>query len=133
MAKELRVEIRSAADIVTVRQKGRGLAMALGFGGSDLTVIATAISEIARSIVNHASHGEVTLFEIQRGTKHGICISARDERPGLANVKREKQNGFLAHDDMAIGSRVGKWPMECLKIQSRAGEGTRITVQKWLD
>ncbi|HEY2952366.1 MAG TPA: ATP-binding protein, partial [Verrucomicrobiae bacterium] len=62
MENETRVTISSTVDIVRARQKGRALATELGFEGSDLTLIATAISEVARNIVDHAKFGEIILL-----------------------------------------------------------------------
>jgi serine/threonine-protein kinase RsbT len=45
------VAIQSDADIVLARQQARGLAKELGFSASDLTLIATALSELTRNIV----------------------------------------------------------------------------------
>jgi serine/threonine-protein kinase RsbT len=77
MENERRVAISSAADIVIARQEGRALAMAIGFDGSDLTLIATAISEVARNIVDHAERGEIVLETIQQGDKHGVLIAIK--------------------------------------------------------
>jgi serine/threonine-protein kinase RsbT len=133
MAYTLHLEIRSTADIVNARQRGRALAMQVGFSGSDLTVIATAISEVARNIVSHATHGEVTLLEIQRGSKHGICITASDERPELAASQREKRNGFSKLNGNGHKLPGDKWPVDNFTMRSRAGKGTRVSMQKWLD
>ena len=54
LSENFHVPIRSDADIVVARQKGRALAIQLGFNGSAPTVIAAAISEVARNIVIHA-------------------------------------------------------------------------------
>src|SRR5438552_70445 len=79
MQNEMRVAISSASDIVTARQKGRKLGMELGFDGSDLTLIATAISEVARNIVDHAKCGEIILAPIQQGNRHGILLAVAAE------------------------------------------------------
>ena len=60
-AGEIRVAINSDQDIVSARQKGRALATELGFSTGDATLIATAISELARNIVSYARKGEITL------------------------------------------------------------------------
>jgi len=81
MENEARVAINSAADIVTARQKGRTLATEMGFDGSDLTLIATAISEVARNIVTHAKSGQVIIAPLKNGSIYGISIVALDEGP----------------------------------------------------
>ena len=67
MENESHVAINSAVDIVTARQKGRALAQKLGFDGSDLTLIATAISEVARTrlrrFLNRSTALSIVRFE----------------------------------------------------------------------
>ena len=58
---EVRIPIRSDADIVAARQAARELAARLGFCRTDLTVIATAVSEMARNIVRFAGSGEIVV------------------------------------------------------------------------
>src|SRR5258706_12209240 len=97
-----RVAIKSAADIVTARQKGRSLATELGFDGSDLTVIATAISEVARNIVVHAKEGEIVLAPVNNGSKRGISILARDEGPGIPNLEQAMQYGYSTGKGLGV-------------------------------
>src|SRR6266545_1877477 len=94
MDHETRVAISSAADIVAARQKGRALAMEIGFDGSDLTLIATAISEVARNIVDHAKRGQIILVALNHGNKRGIVITARDEGPGIPDIPRAMEYGY---------------------------------------
>jgi len=126
------VAISSAADIVTARQKGRLLAMELGFDGSDLTLIATAISEVARNIVDHAEHGEVILSQAHEGTKHGILIVARDEGPGIPNVAQAMQYGYSTRKGLGVGLPGAKWLMDEFELETKVGKGTIVTMRKWL-
>jgi serine/threonine-protein kinase RsbT len=126
------VMISSAADIVTARQKGRALAMELGFDGSDLTLIATAISEVARNIVDHAEHGEILLVPINNGVKHGLEIVARDQGPGITDVARAMQYGFSTRKGLGVGLPGAKWLMDEFDIDTEVGKGTTVTMKKWL-
>ncbi len=132
MENETRVAINSAADIVVARQKGRTLALELGFDGSDLTVIATAISEVARNIVNHAKTGEITLAFTNHGNRRGIQIIARDEGPGIKDVAKAMQYGFSTNKGLGVGLPGAKWLMDDFDIESRPGTGTTVTMKKWL-
>jgi serine/threonine-protein kinase RsbT len=132
MHNESWVAISSATDIVTARQKGRALAMELGFEGSDLTLVATAISEIARNIVDHAKRGEIVLAPIRHGNKHGISITARDEGPGISDVPQAMQYGYSTRKGLGVGLPGAKWLMDEFDIDTRVGKGTTVTMKKWL-
>ena len=125
--------IGSAVDIVTARQTGRTLAMELGFDGSDLTVIATAISEVARNIVDHAKQGEIIVAPVNSSSKHGIQIVARDDGPGISGHRPGDAIWLLDHArDWASGCPGAKWLMDEFDIDSKVGKGTTVTMKKWL-
>src|SRR5213592_2057949 len=94
MADDVRVPITSDLDIVQARQKGRQLAADAGFTSGDQTVIAAAISEIARNILMYARAGEMTLSVVANGERHALEVVARDEGPGIRDVERAMQDGY---------------------------------------
>lgn len=132
MENETSVAINSAADIVVARQKGRALALELGFDGSDLTLIATAISEVARNIVNHAKSGEIALVATNHGSRRGIQIVARDEGPGIKDIAKAMQYGYSTNKGLGVGLPGAKWLMDDFDIESKVGKGTTVTMKKWL-
>jgi len=132
MDNELRVPVTSAVDIVTARQKARALAVELGFDGSDLTVIATAISEVARNIVIHAREGEIVLSQTNGGGKRGILVVARDEGPGIKNLEKAMEYGYSTGKGLGVGLPGAKWLMDEFEIVSEVDRGTRVTMKKWL-
>ena len=133
MEAETRVTIQSAADIVTARQKGRALAMKIGFGGSDLTLVATAISEIARNIIDHANHGEIVLSTLHNdGDTYGISVIAHDEGPGIPDIARAMEYGYSTRSGLGVGLPGAKWLMDEFEIDSKVGRGTTVTMRKWL-
>src|SRR2546427_7298469 len=93
MEDEHRLPIGSEHDILTARQRGRELAAEAGFSGSDLTLVATAISEVARNIVEYARRGEILLTLVTDGPRRGIVVVARDEGPGISDVALAMQDG----------------------------------------
>jgi serine/threonine-protein kinase RsbT len=127
-----RVLINSAADIVTARQTGRALASELGFEGSDLTVIATAISEVARNIVTHAKCGHVLISRAAHGSKSGIEIIAQDEGPGIKNVAKAMQYGYSTNRGLGVGLPGAKWLMDDFDIETEVGKGTTVIMRKWM-
>jgi len=132
MENEARVAINSAADIVTARQKGRTMATEMGFDGSDLTLIATAISEIARNIVTHAKSGEISFAAMNHGGKHGLSIVARDAGPGIRDVNRAMEYGYSTAKGLGVGLPGAKLLMDEFEIESKVGNGTKVTMKKWL-
>lgn len=133
METETLTEINSAVDIVTARQRGRALALELGFNGADVTLIAAAISEVARNIVDHAKKGEVVMSSVQSATggKRGIQIIARDEGPGIRDVAQAMQYGYSTRKGLGVGLPGAKWLMDEFDISSEVGRGTTITMKKW--
>lgn len=126
------VRIASAADIVSARQRGRELAATLGFSASDLTIIATAISELARNIIEHAKTGEVQLSTTQKGSRNGIKIVARDQGPGIPDVAKALQDGYTTGKGLGLGLPGVRRLMSDLEIASSLGAGTTVTARKWL-
>ena len=117
------VPIRSDADIVTARQQGRALAERLGFTGSDLTVIATAISELGRNILTYAGSGDIVLRPAHVGGKRGIAVVARDEGPGIPDVALAVQDGFSTSNSLGLGLPGTRRLMDEFEIDSVVGRG----------
>jgi serine/threonine-protein kinase RsbT len=132
MPNEIRVAINLATDIVTARQQGRTMALNMGFEGSDVTLVAAAISEVARNIVDHAKCGEIVLATVQQGNRRGLQIVARDEGPGIADVNLAMQYGFSTNKGLGVGLPGAKWLMDDFDIVSKVGSGTTVTMRKWL-
>src|SRR4051812_9279094 len=131
-ALDIRLEIRSTIDIVTARQQGRELAMELGFAGSEITLIAAAISEIARNILDHAKRGEVIFSVVQKAGQRCLQIVAQDQGPGIADIHRAMQYGYSTRGGLGVGLPGAKWLMDEFEIESNVGKGTKITMRKWI-
>ena len=129
---EIRTPISSDFDIVKARQTGRELAATLGFPPTDLALIATAISELARNIVRYADRGEIIVSLVEKGEKRGIVVVARDEGPGIPNIELALQDGFSTSGSLGLGLPGCRRLMDEFDINSRNGMGTIITVKKWL-
>lgn len=129
---EARVPIESDADVVSARQRGRELAAELGFTGSDLTVIATAISEVARNIIAYARSGELVLHLVDGTGRRGIVVVARDEGPGIPDVEQALQDGYSTGDSLGLGLPGARRLMDEFEIISEVGRGTTVTMTKWV-
>jgi serine/threonine-protein kinase RsbT len=129
---EVRVPINSGADILTARLEGRQLAAEAGFNNSDLTVIATAISEVARNIVQYARKGEIILGVVQDGNKRGLRVEARDDGPGIPNIELAMQDGYSTGGGLGLGLPGTRRLMDELQINSKVGQGTTVVATKWI-
>ncbi|MBB4663578.1 ATP-binding protein [Conexibacter arvalis] len=131
-AAEVRVEIASDADVVAARQAGRRLAEALGLGTTDLTLVATAISEIARNITAYAGSGEIVVRPVELNGAHGLEVVARDAGPGIADVERALQDGYTTGGGLGLGLPGARRLMDEFEIVSQPGVGTTVTMTKWV-
>ena len=131
MTDEIRVPIERDADIVSARQAGRELAVQAGFAGSDLTLIATAISEVARNIVIYAERGEIRLSLAQKQDARGVVVVAYDEGPGIADIDQAMRDGFSTGKSLGLGLPGARRLMDDFEIVSEPGRGTTVTMSKW--
>src|SRR5574341_221208 len=129
----IRVSINFPTDILAARERGRSLARQVGFSSpTDLTLIATAISELARNIVHYAKQGEVVLNTIHQNGKSGISIVAKDEGPGITNITQAMQAGYSTSGGLGLGLPGVQRLMDQFEIVSNVGKGTTVTAIKWV-
>jgi serine/threonine-protein kinase RsbT len=128
---EIRVAINSDQDIVSARQKGRVMANELGFSSGDATLIATAISELARNIVSYAGKGQITLKVVNGLNRQGISVIASDDGPGITDIRQALRDGYSTSGSLGLGLPGVRRLMDEFEISSQAGQGTTVTVKKW--
>ena len=131
MANEAVIPINTDIDVVAARQKGRELATELGFVSTDSTLLATAISELARNIIRYAKHGEILIASVQSGERVAITVVARDKGPGIANISLAMQDGFSTSGGLGLGLPGVKRLMDEFQLVSGANIGTTVTIKKW--
>jgi serine/threonine-protein kinase RsbT len=133
LAADTQILIASDRDVVTARQQGRAVALQTGFSMSEATLIATAISELARNIVSYANHGSVTLQPVHGGNgASGLTIIASDSGPGIADINLALRDGYSSSGGLGLGLPGVRRLMDEFDIVSRVGGGTTVTVTKWL-
>jgi serine/threonine-protein kinase RsbT len=125
------IDVEREADVVTARQRGRELAAALGFSITDQTLIATAISEVARNIVSYAKRGTVSFNRVERQGRLGIEILATDHGPGIADVEQAMRDGYSTGNSLGVGLPGARRLVDEFEIESKLGVGTTVTLRKW--
>jgi anti-sigma regulatory factor (Ser/Thr protein kinase) len=130
MADEIRVPIERDGDLVTARAQGRALAERLGFSRTDATLIATAISEIARNILIHAGRGEVVMQPVLEEARFGVAVTALDEGPGIRDVEAAFLDGYSS-SGLGLGLPGARRLMDDFEVSSEEGRGTAVRMVKW--
>jgi serine/threonine-protein kinase RsbT len=131
MTAELRVPIVTEGDVITARQGGRELAVTSGLDSTDVTLVATAISEIARNIFSHAGTGEVRV-RVDRTGRPALIVVAHDDGPGIADIDLAMQDGYSTGTSLGMGLPGARRLMDEFEVTSEVGHGTRVTMRKWL-
>jgi serine/threonine-protein kinase RsbT len=131
VADEIRVAILTDADVVTARQQARTLGASLGFSSTDLTLLATAISEVARNITTYAGTGVVTLRTVREREREGIEVVASDEGPGIENVELAMQDGYSTRNGLGLGLPGTRRLVDDFELDTRPGVGTTVRLVKW--
>jgi serine/threonine-protein kinase RsbT len=126
------VEVKNEADIVDARVKVKAAAEALGFGYMDQTRIATAVSELARNAFHFAGGGKVTAKPAEKQGRKGIEIVVEDRGPGIKDLALALKGGYSTGGGLGLGLSGSKKLMDEFDIKTKIGEGTLITVKKWL-
>jgi serine/threonine-protein kinase RsbT len=129
--REACVSIKQDADVLLAYQKGRALAAEMGFSNEDQMIVVIAIMEVARNIVRYAGDGEIVLSIVRQNGKRGMLVVARDNGPGIPNVKRALQDGYSTGGGLGLGLSGARRLMDEFVITSEAGKGTTIEMKKW--
>jgi serine/threonine-protein kinase RsbT len=127
----IRLQVASDSAIVDARQAGRRLAEEAGFSSTDLTLIATAISEIARNIVTYAGRGVITLRLVDVRDRSAIEIVAEDDGPGIPDIDRAIQDGYSTGRGLGLGLPGARRLMDEFEIDSTVGQGTTVVMRRW--
>lgn len=132
VVREKDLPIREKADIVRIRQRVRTWTGDLGFGLVEQTKMITAASELARNALDHGRGGHVEIRELNEGDRRGLRLVFADEGPGIPDLQRALQDGYSSGAGMGLGLSGAKRLVNDFEIESKPGEGTRVTITRWL-
>ena len=125
------LEVRSANDIVRVRQRMREWAVEVGFSLVDQTKVVTAASELARNTLEHGGGGTARVELVADGGRRGLRLICEDTGPGIADVQLALKDGYTSRGGLGLGLGGARRLVNDFAIESRVGEGTRVTATRW--
>jgi serine/threonine-protein kinase RsbT len=132
VAGDIVVHIDNSDDIVAARKAGHQLALDLGFSLTDVTMIATAISEIARNITSYAGRGAIRVTVADREGRKALVVRAEDDGPGIADIERAMEDGYSTGRGLGLGLPGARRLMDRLIVESARGRGTVVEMWKWV-
>ncbi len=125
------LNIESDGDIVRCRQLVRSWAAELGFGPVDQTKLVTAASELARNTLVYGGGGQVRVEALTDDGRRGLRLAFEDHGPGIPDVAAAMRDGYTTGKGMGLGLGGARRLVNDFDIQSRVGEGTRVTIARW--
>jgi serine/threonine-protein kinase RsbT len=125
------MEIRVSDHVVLVRQVVRKWAIDLGFSLVDQTKIITAASELARNTLDYGKGGTVRLESLENGAKKGLRLTFEDQGPGIPDLEKALTDGYTTGKGMGMGLSGSKRLVNEFDIDTRVGEGTKVTITRW--
>jgi serine/threonine-protein kinase RsbT len=125
------LDIRSSADVVSVRQATRALAERLGFSLVDQTKLVTAASELARNTIDYGGGGQVRLELVENGVRRGVRLTFEDQGPGIPDVQLALKDGYTSGGGLGLGLGGARRLVNDFAIESSPGAGTRIMIARW--
>jgi serine/threonine-protein kinase RsbT len=122
-----RMPIRQMADIVLARSFARQVAAKIGFGIADQTRLATAVSELARNVVQYAGEGFCEITDASDPKEMRLRITIEDHGPGIHDIDTAMKDGYSTSGGLGAGLPGTRRLMDDFAIESQPGL-TRISI-----
>lgn len=122
----------SSEDIVRTRQAVRTWMAEMKFGLVDQTKMVTAASELARNTIEYGGGGSVHIEELENGSIRGLRLVFEDHGQGISDLDLALQDGYTTSGGLGLGLSGSKRLVNEFDIWSMPGEGTRVTITRWI-
>lgn len=123
--------IRTADDVVRVRQQVRMRAIEIGMSLVDQTKIVTAASELARNTLDYGGGGHVRVETLENGARRGVRLTFEDAGPGIPDVAVALTDGYSTGGGLGLGLSGAKRLSNEFDIKSVVGVGTQVMIARW--
>ncbi|QEI05142.1 anti-sigma regulatory factor [Pigmentiphaga aceris] len=125
------VPLRAPEDLVLARKRVREWTTRLAFSTIDQTKVVTAASELARNTLIYGLGGDMHLEELDAQGRKGLRLTFIDQGPGIPDIELALTDGYTTGGGMGLGLSGARRLCNEFELDSRVGEGTRITVTQW--
>jgi serine/threonine-protein kinase RsbT len=130
-ARDQVIRLLSDQDIAASRQLVRRMSQEAGFSLVDQTKLVTATSELARNTVKYGGGGEMKAEHLRREREIGVRVTFSDRGPGIPDVEQAMVDGWSTGSGLGLGLSGARRLVNEFEIESRIGEGTRVTITRW--
>jgi serine/threonine-protein kinase RsbT len=124
-------DIRTSDDVVRIRQQVRACAIEVGLSLVDQTKIITAASELARNTLDYGGGGTALIEVVSEEFRKGVRLTFADNGPGIADIELAMKDGYTTGSGLGLGLSGAKRLSNEFSLETRPGEGTRITIARW--
>ncbi|OZI31304.1 hypothetical protein CAL29_25635 [Bordetella genomosp. 10] len=126
----LSARIENDQALVRVRDRTRQVGDVFGLDNLQRTRLVTAVSEIARNVVQHAGEGRIEFFfrDEDEHAPQALIVRIVDDGPGM-DVAALPANGQRADGRTMLGIAGSRRLVDRFDIASEPGGGTRVTLE----
>jgi len=118
-------------DVGTARQTAIAVAEKMGFDALAVGEINLAVSEIAQNVIKYAETGNV-LIACSKNNRV-LTVTVTDHGPGIANIEMAMREGYSTlRNSLGLGLESAQRLMDSFEINTAAGEGTMVVMEKYL-
>lgn len=128
---QLSLQVTEVSEVAEARRAATAMAGRLGFGETEASNVALAVTEAATNLVKHATGGEILLYALQSDRVGGIEVLALDRGPGIANVAQALRDGYSTTGSPGTGLGATKRLAATFDIHSVPDVGTVVLARLW--
>jgi len=122
--------ISSEHDMIAVRQRAREISALLGFSVQDQVRIATAVSELARTVIAHAAGGNVEFSLDHLGSGASLSIGIRSSGGAVATSGNGDRAGTGTDKALATALASAERLMDDCTVERDNGRGQVVRLRK---